>query len=132
MEHGFLTRFVQFERHAAAYTHKATRGAVLAAIHSGSIKVPGGIAQQANHGRLPAVVVEAVQPDLFASLVQLERRTAPVLLVLANAGPALRSSPIQISGPIAGQLSYRKRAVRSVKRVQHLEFLRLRLSGNNC
>src|SRR5579863_4215876 len=125
MEHGFLTRFVQFERHAAAYTHKATRGTVLAAIDSGSIKVPGCIAQQASHGRLPAAVVEAMQPDLLASLVQLERRTAPVLLVLAYPGPALAGGAVNVARPIASQLGYRKRPISPVKCVQHLEFLRL-------
>ena len=43
---------------------------------------------------------KAVQPDLLAGLVQLERGSAPVFFVLAHAGPTLRRGPIQVPSRI--------------------------------
>ncbi len=74
------------------------------------------------------MLIEFVQPNLLAILIKLERR--PAAIVPATA--ALCRRAVDVPSGIPDHPTNRHSAVRTVKRVQHLELLRLCVLGRQC
>src|ERR1700728_3003614 len=132
MKNSFLLpRLVQFENKPAS--GRTNMVICFSAVDGSSIQISSRVSKQSCLRLIPVRTVEAVYPNHLAGLIHFERRaTADSLAVtLALAHSADSRNAIKVACCVSYQLPDGSDPVVSVKRVQHLELRRLRLSGNN-